>query len=87
MELSNDEIVCIAQHLIAQHRQAVFNRKSSVGEACEKCPISSKCFDNSKENGSLWGDTYKKICSAANIEYSFFVGKCPMVPYEKEGIR
>lgn len=87
VELSNDELVCVAQHLIAQHRQAMFNRKSKVSEACEKCPIRSKCFNNLKENGSLWGNTYKKICNAANIEYSFFIGKYPMVPYKKEDIR
>ncbi len=87
MELSNDEIMCVAQHLIAQHRQAVFNRKSSVGEACEKCPISSKCFDNSKTNGLLWGDTYKKICNAVNIKHSFSIGEYPLEPYEKEDIR
>lgn len=87
MELNNYELVCVAQHLIAQHRQAVFNRKSSVSEACEKCPINSKCFDNSEENGLLWGEVYKKICNTANIKHSFMLGEYPLVPYEREDIR
>lgn len=81
MELSKAEAICIARHLAVQHRQAVYERKSSIGEACEKCPINLGCIENKFE---LWGNTYRKICESAGVEYSFCKGKYPMVPYEKE---
>lgn len=80
-ELNGDEAICIAQHLIAQHRQTVFERKASIGEACENCPIRNKCID---ENLNLWSSTYKKICNSVGIKGELFrINKFPLKPYEK----
>lgn len=84
MELNKDETIYVAQHLIALHRQTVYNRRASVGEACESCPIRSKCFNNSSVSSPLWGNTYKNICKGAEIEYSFAIGEYPLASYEKE---
>lgn len=80
-ELNGDETICIAQHLMAQHRQTVFERKASIGEACENCPIRNKCID---ENLNLWSSTYKKICNSVGIKGELFrISKFPLKPYEK----
>lgn len=84
MKLSKNETICVAQHLMTEHRQTVFNRKASIGEACENCPINNRCFD---EHLSLWSSTYKKICNSAGIKGELFrINKYPLVPYEKEDI-
>lgn len=87
MELTNEETICVAQHLIAQHRQTVFDRTSSVAEACMGCPIKSKCFNKDSEENAIWGNTYKKVCKAVGIKCSFRINEYPLVPYEREDIR
>lgn len=66
MELNNDELLCVARHLVAQQRQTVFKRTASIIEACEKCPINSKCYKDS--DSRLWGKTYKKICEETGLK-------------------
>lgn len=78
-KFTKDEMICIAQHLIAQHRQATFNRKASISEACENCPIKNRCFD---EELYLWLNTYSKVCREAGLRVSFLKGRYPLVPYE-----
>lgn len=85
MELTKDEVICVAQHLIAQHRQTIFNRMANVGESCETCPIALKCFGKETFVAfTLWHHTYKKISEAAGIKWSFMRNRPPLLPYHKK---
>ena len=86
MELTGDETICVARHLIVQHRQAVFHRKSHMTEACENCPIVNKCYKKLEHNEiEIWSSIYKKICGEAGHKCSFAINLYPLVPYGKEG--
>ena len=85
MELTKDEITCIIQHLIAQHRQAVFKKTSNLTEACEKCPISKECFEEASSIVStLWYKTFSKLCAENEIKNDFILVRNFLEPYGTE---
>lgn len=83
MELNQKEIACVAHHLMAQHRQTVFNRRASILEACEKCPYFTQCKDSNFEQ---WKDVYTKLCKSVEVKGNFSINSYPLEPYEKEDV-
>lgn len=81
MELSKNEAICIARHLIVQHRQHIYNRKSDIGEACSECPIAKECCIGDGE--FIWHKLYPEICKNADLKCSFRIGQKPLVSYDK----
>lgn len=82
VELNKKETVCVAYHLMAQHRQTVFSRNASILESCEKCPHLTQCKDN---NFKQWRDVYTKLCKSVGVKGNFCINSFPLEPYEKEG--
>lgn len=79
MELSKKETICIARHLIAQHRQMVFDKISDTTEACSQCDFALDC----SKSHYLWESTYQKIVNNSGLKFSLREGQYPLVPYDK----
>lgn len=85
MEMNKEEVICIARHLMVQHRQDFFEKKTDRTEACTECLINTYCFGEKSEiKGTLWHHLYPKICEEAGFKCRFMVGVYPLVPYEKK---
>lgn len=85
MELTETDLICAAQHLVAQHRQNAFKRVANIMEACNDCPIFHKCYGKeSNMSAIMWHYTYPKICKAAGVKPGLKRGIYPLEPYNKE---